>query len=357
MAGKVSRRDFAKKAGGGGLLGAAGLAGLPSAAAAQNCGPLPFGLTREDLVHLYEGPWRGLRAVVEKKVIDFHGHPFQPTKQALTERENEAISARQELTDFTDDLIQSMDIHGIAKQCLMPPKLGFSVTYREFVASVSRYPDRLILFADPRTGDTRQERMAMRPADRFGVENPTAAVEILRARLRQGAKAIGEVTFTQTDFKKAFPIVELAMEFDVPVFFGVRAGRYAERSPGYVGEIASAYPQAKIVLGDAGGKNFMYGGGWEAVIILATYGNVYLEIGAGPVELIDAAVRHAGADRILFGSDWGRPDPRNYLPPADRDAYLHWRNLNAVALSNTSEAQKELILYKNAVRLLKLDNG
>jgi predicted TIM-barrel fold metal-dependent hydrolase len=318
---------------------------------------LPFGLTREDLVHLYEGPWRGLRAVVEKKVIDFHGHPFQPTKQALTERENEAISARQELTDFTDDLIQSMDIHGIARQCLMPPKLGWSVTYREVVEAASRYPDRLIVFCDPRTGDTRQERMAMPASERFGVENPTAAAEILRARLRQGAKAIGEVTFTQTDYKKAFPIVELAMEFDVPVFFGVRAGRYAERSPGYVGEIAREYPQAKIILGDAGRKNFMYGGGWEAVIILATYRNVYLEIGAGPVELIDAAVQHAGADRILFGSDWGRPDPRNYLPPSDRDAYLHWRNLNAVALSNTSEAQRELILYKNAARLLKLDVG
>ena len=93
------------------------------------------------------------------------------------------------------------------------------------------------------------------------------------------------------------------------------------------------------------------------MIILATYRNVYLEIGAGPVELIDAAVRHAGADRILFGSDWARPDPRNYLPPADRDGYLHWRNLNAVALSNTSEAQRELILYKNAARLLKLETA
>ena len=356
MAGRLSRRDFFK-AGGSGLLGAAGFASFPPTATPQNWGSLPLGLTREDLVHLYEGPWRGLRAVVEKKVIDFHGHPFQPTKQALTEQGNEAFSARQELTDFTDDLIQSMDIHGIAKQCLMPPKLAWSVPYREFQEAVSRYPDRLILFCDPRTGDTRQERMAMGPKDRFGVENPTAAAEILRARLRQGAKAIGEITFTQTDHKKAFPIVELAMEFDVPVFFGVRAGRYAERSPAYVGEIASAYPQAKIVLGDAGGKNFMYGGGWEAVIILATYANVYLEIGAGPVELIDAAVKHAGADRILFGSDWGRPDPRNYLPPADRDGYLHWRNLNAVALSNTSEAQRELILYKNAARLLKLDVG
>ena len=356
MTGKRSRRDFLK-AGASGLLGAAGLAGLPSAAQSQNGGQLPFGLTREDLVHLYEGPWRGLRPVIEKKVIDFHGHPFQPTRQALTEAGNEAIAARQELTDFTDDLIQSMDIHGIAKQVLMPPKLAFSIPYREFQQAVSRYPDRLILFCDPRTGDTREERMAMAPKDRFGVENPAAAAEILRSRLRQGAKAIGEITFTQTDYKKAFPIVELAMEFDVPVFFGVRAGRYAERSPAYVGEIAAEYPQAKIVLGDAGGKSFLYGGGWEAVIILATYPNVYLEIGAGPVELIDAAVKHAGADRILFGSDWGRPDPRNYLPPADRDGYLHWRNLNAVALSNTSEAQRELILYKNAARLLKLDVG
>ena len=353
MADAWSRRDFFK-AGGRGLLGAAAWASLPSIAAAQDWSSLPLGLTREDLVHLYEGPWRSLRAVVEKKVIDFHGHPFQPTKQALTQHENEVLAARQELTDFTDDLIQSMDIHGIAKQCLMPPKRAWSVAYREFHESVSRYPDRLIPFCDPRTGDTREERMAVPLSNRFGLENPQAAVEVLRARLRQGAKAIGEVTFTQIDYKKAFPIVELAMEFDVPVFFGVRAGRYAQRDPGYVGEIAREFPGAKIVLGDAGGKTFLHGGGWEAVLILATYENVFLEIGAGPVELIDAAVQHAGADRILFGSDWGRPDPRNFLPPHDRDAYLHWRNLNAVALSRTSEAQRELILYKNAARLLKL---
>ena len=357
MTTRASRRDFFRSVGAAALLGGGGAGGgVPAAARLQahdpNC--LPLGLTREDLVHLLEGPWRGLRAVIEKKVIDVHGHPFQLAKEAATPADDASLRATHQYADFTEELLESMDLHGIATQCLSAPKVAYPITYNEFWSAVSRHSDRFLAFCDPRLGETREERIPLSPAKRYGFDNPKLAADTLRTRLKQGARGIGEVTFTATDTKLAFPIVEVALEFDVPLLFGVRAGGYADRAPSYIGEIARQFPRAKIILGDAGGKTFIHGGGWEAVILMSGHDNVYLEIGGGPVELIDAAVKHVGAERIVFGSDWSRPYPRRYLPPSARDAYLHWRNLNAVALSNTTEAQRDLILYKNAARLLKL---
>src|SRR5688500_18578833 len=101
----LSRRGFFEKAGGAGLLAATGAAvGVPptgGTAAAQESSCLPLGLTREDLVHLFEGPWRGLRAVVEKKVIDVHGHPFQLAQEPRTQADDAEIRARHEYKDFT----------------------------------------------------------------------------------------------------------------------------------------------------------------------------------------------------------------------------------------------------------------
>jgi predicted TIM-barrel fold metal-dependent hydrolase len=349
----LSRRGFLGTAGGCGLFGAA--FGSTPAAAQQDSTCLPLDLSREDLVHLFEGPWRGLGAVVEKKVIDVHGHPYQLAQEPRTAADEPAIRARHDYKDFTEDLLESMDVHGIAKQCLAPPKVAWPVTYGECWEAVSKHPDRFIALCDPRPGATRQERMSLSSEQRYGFDNPKMAADVLRTRLKQGARGIGEVTFTQVDAKVAFPIVEVALEFDVPILFGVRSGGYADRSPGYIGEIAAQFPKAKIILGDAGGKTFIHGGGWDAVILMSAHDNVHLEIGGGPVELIDAAVKHVGAERILFGTDWSRPHPRNSLPPSARDAYLHWRNLNAVALSRTTDAQKDQILFRNAARLLKLE--
>ena len=65
-----------------------------------------------------------------------------------------------------------------------------------------------------------------------------------------------------------------------------------------------------------------------------------------------------GPERVLFGSNFTRLnlyDSGSQRPTATTAGSTHWRNLNAVALSNTSEAEQELILYKNAARLLKLN--
>src|SRR3972149_8092563 len=104
---KLFRRDFLKLGSALSLAGL-GLDGFRPQALAQNPNPscMPLGLTREDLVHLFTGPWQGLRAVKEKKVIDIHSHLY-----------------RRRAPDGTffveaDDMIASMDIHGIAQACV-----------------------------------------------------------------------------------------------------------------------------------------------------------------------------------------------------------------------------------------------
>jgi predicted TIM-barrel fold metal-dependent hydrolase len=359
-----SRREFIKKVGSAGVLAATGgaVGGFESLARGQSYPSA--NISREDLVHLFEGPWRGLRAVIERKVIDLHSHNFQPIRQGLTQASMNELSKRQENKDFTDDMIEAMDTYGIATSCVSPPKMASSIPYSQFAEAVRRYPGRLIAFCDARGGNTREERLAISSGryggtDLFGLDDGKKAAAVIRTRLRDGAKGIGEINYTRMPaaevVARVSPVVEVAEEFDVPILFGARSGEYAERDPTYIAPIAEKFPKAKIIVGDSGGKGFLYGGGWQAIIMAATYTNLFLEIGGAPVEEIDLAVKNLGAERVVYGCDWGRPDPRPYLPPGHRDSYLHWRNLNAVALSNTSEAQRDLILYKNAARLLKLN--
>jgi len=81
-------------------------------------------------------------------------------------------------------------------------------------------------------------------------------------------------------------------------------------------------------------------------------GEIILLTGSVRAGFIEPGGRQTGVYFRLSGGS-----QKNRLSMVFGKEYLHWRNLNAVALSNTSEAQRELILYKNAARLLKLESA
>jgi predicted TIM-barrel fold metal-dependent hydrolase len=97
-------------------------------------------------------------------------------------------------------------------------------------------------------------------------------------------------------------------------------------------------------------------GGHIGVQMAASFDNLYWMTDGAPVEFIEGLVRTVGAHRVLFGSDLSYPFIREYLPRGHRAAYLRWRNLNAVALADITEDQRDWILHKSARRLLKLEN-
>ena len=163
-----------------------------------------------------------------------------------------------------------------------------------------------------------------------------------------------------SDIKAAAPIMEVVEEFDVPVHLNTTLtskALKAYRQPELYLPYLTAYPGVKFLIGDAGGKRFPMGGGWQAIMIASMFENAYLEISGAPISIIEMAVRTLGVDRLVFGSDQGISEIRYFEPLGQWDTYLRWSTLNAVALANLSEAQRDMILYKNARRLLKLNDS
>ena len=343
MGNEPLRRDFLKKVGSIPCLGALGLAAFESSAWAQYPGGIPQPgavpqITREDLVQLFVGPWQKLRAVIEKKVIDIHCHVgSMPGPERAKE------------------LIRSMNIHGIDKGILSKSKASVrnGISYEDDLRTVAGLPPgRLFMWAQP---------------DNYDFADPQRAADQVYSKLQEGAKGVGELNVTglrqEVNLDDHYLTMEVAESLNVPVFYGTRAGAGAEREIGNIGILAERFPRVNMIIGDAGGADYAYGGGWDAIVMSGSYPNLHLEIGRAPVELIDAAVNYMGSERVLFGANWTRLNPYDIAALASDRVDLttvgstHWRNLNAVALSNTSEAEKELILYKNAAQLLKLDMG
>lgn len=102
--------------------------------------------------------------------------------------------------------------------------------------------------------------------------------------------------------------------------------------------LAKNFPAVKFIMGHMGGTEWM-----EAVAGAAKAENVYLEISSGyPLRAkIEDAVRIAGVEKILYGSDLPLIDPAS--------------SLGMVLDAEISEEAKEKILYKNAVGLFRFD--
>jgi predicted TIM-barrel fold metal-dependent hydrolase len=74
----------------------------------------------------------------------------------------------------------------------------------------------------------------------------------------------------------------------------------------------------------------------------------------GQPDLVTQAVKNLGPERVIWGSDWNRPAAKSYGAITMRPMYQHWYSLNTIAEADISEDDRDLILYKNAIRLLKI---
>ena len=95
----------------------------------------------------------------------------------------------------------------------------------------------------------------------------------------------------------------------------------------------------------------------DVIRLLYSFDNAYCDTAKAPPAIIQAAVQGIGAERVLFGSDWNRPEMKEYGPYFFRATYQHWYNLNTIALADMSEDQRDWVLYKSAHKLLKLDQA
>ena len=299
-----------------------------------------------------DGPWKRLRAVQQKRVIDFNAHNFETPTQGDDE-EHEQMRGQRIVTDFTAQLVQSMDRLGIAKTNLSI--LGaWPQDFAALKEAASKYSGRFTLM-----GGVNQ--VWPRPT-------PTDAARIIRQQLVSGgAKGIGESGLPRWEKPEDLkPVMDLAREFDVPVFSHTGPGgtlgyhgrgnyqaawRGAERWAG----LPATYPDVKLVMIHMGGPYIL--DAYEWIRIAYMFENIYVDTSKrSQPELITMLVRDIGAEKVLYGSDWNRPAAKTYGLRALRPQYQQWYSLNTIAEADITEDERDMILYKNAMRLLKLSD-
>lgn len=136
-----------------------------------------------------------------------------------------------------------------------------------------------------------------------------------------------------------FPIYEAAIENNLPVLlhaFDKAVGQCEyESRPFHVVEAARRYPECTFIMAHVAGK-FISG-----VDVARPYPNLHVDVSGsyGERGMVEYAVKMLGAERILFGSD---------MP--DSDIY---HNMGKIFAANLSSHVQELVLWKNAERILR----
>lgn len=324
--------------------------GSPSPAELQGSASLPPEATN--------GPWRNLRAVKEKKVFDYHTHAWETPVQGKNYTEEKEMHDKDEWKDYTPQLIASMDAHGVAQAALSPVFIPFE---RYLDSSYKNYSDRFVKMTSMLTDRTK---------GRMNEVTVEEATEILKGQIQIGCKGVGEGGFYwgpagKYTVKELKPFVDVLLDHDMPVMVhsgwavtgtasnyghGYAASwRWAER----FGDLMSAYPDLKFILGHTGGA-MAIPDAWEAIRLAYSFDNSYCEVSKSPPEIIVAAVKGIGAERVMFGSDFNRPEPKTYGPLNEHYVFQQWYTLNNVARADITEDQRDQVLYKTARTLLKL---
>ena len=365
---KHSRRDWLKRGLAFGAGGAASLVGARGAFAQHKPpvdqfpnSPMDAGRAPGQTLppEATNGPWRNLRAVQQKKVFDFHFHTFETPSQGTDYRAEGAQHERDVWTDYSEQCVQDMDRHGVAQGALSPVFTGFD---RYVEGSFKSHPDRFIQMSAVSI-------QANKVGNRFKPVPPQEAASILKEQVGHGVKGVGEDgglylvsgKYTAKDMK---PYADVILQHDLPVIIHVgwtatgsamnadrsyqTAWHWAERLGGVVAE----YPDMKIVIGHTGGR--FEPDAWEALRIAFTFDNVYLDTSKTTATIITEGVRGIGAERVVWGSDWNRPEMKQYGPFHYRNVYQRWWNLNQIAMADLTEDQRDQVLYKTARTLLKL---
>jgi predicted TIM-barrel fold metal-dependent hydrolase len=142
---------------------------------------------------------------------------------------------------------------------------------------------------------------------------------------------------TFCDDPRAFPLVEKCIEYKIPVLvhaFYKSIGQLEHESLGkHVASLARRYPEAKIIMAHLSSNCYL------GIKEIEGCKNVYSDI-CGSIfrrDEVDYSVSRLGAERILFGTDM----PGSYLV-----------NLGQVEEADLTPEQREMIYYRNALRIL-----
>lgn len=255
-------------------------------------------------------------------IIDIHTHAFPKSIREHRERffDNEPAfqllyhSPKSKLVGV-DETIAMMDAQGVDKSVIF----GFPWHTADFfklnndyiLEAVRRHPDRLIGFCclDPL--------------------HPEAAAEVERC-LSDGLSGVGELAFytsgiDDTCLRGLDPIMALAETFNRPVMLHTNepvGHQYPGKSPNTLAQIyalVQRFPNNRILLAHWGGGLFFYT--LLKKEVRAALKNVWFDTAASPYlyqpEIYRHALKLAGLDKVLLGSDYPLLKPSRYLKEMD----------------------------------------
>jgi len=137
------------------------------------------------------------------------------------------------------------------------------------------------------------------------------------------------------------PLFARAQELNIPVLYHAWYKAFdqgpGESTPAEVADLARRFPKVTLVMAH------LTGGQERGVHDISACPNVLIDTSGGQPEagLVEYAVEQLGAERVIYGSDW---PVRDFAVQVAR-----------VTSARISESDRELILFKNAQRILKLE--
>lgn len=251
------------------------------------------------------------------RIIDFHAH--------LDERWLHVPC------DTPAQVVSTLDRFEVEAACVFTI-MGFYEDCRSHNDALLRradeYPDRLIPFV---TVDPKQGRAAVNELDRC-LANPCFRGVKFHPWLQAFAGSMLRETMTE--------ILHVAAKHQAPVLFHDGTPPYSTTYQ--IAALARWSPETTVVLGHAGSADYVH----PAAELIRDLPNLYgCFCGPRSGDLLHL-VEVAGADKILFGSDFGAAGWR-LLP----------ERIDNVLEAGLNDADLDKVLYSNAARLLRLDES
>lgn len=250
------------------------------------------------------------------KIIDFHTHLAEWWFQTplLTPQQ----------------FLAGLDACGVEAACIFT-LMGFYESCPpendRLAAYAKAHPNRLIPFAtvDPKLGAPAVDELER------CLQNPVFRGVKFHPWIQSCPPSVQRETMTE--------LLRVAARYDVPVLF--HDGTPPNSSTFQIAATARWVPEAKIVLGHSGLSDSVYAAGQ----LLRDLPNLYACFCCPKAGDLPYIVEMAGADRVLFGSDFGA---------GGADGDLLAERLDEVLLSELPEEVLQKICYDNAARLLHL---
>lgn len=173
----------------------------------------------------------------------------------------------------------------------------------------------------------------------FGIINPLKSEHVDNAISNLGLKGIRlSPNFMWIEYSERVEcVVERAVKLGATIHVSVTPERPSNMKT--CAEIAERFQDAKVIIGQIWTPYT-----WNETIVLARhYDNIYLEVGFTMTKIVEDAVESVGASKLLFGSGMPLMRPRAAA--------------NIVNSAAISDEDKDLILFKNASRVVSFQTG